>query len=139
MLGLWLEMVIQICRVQVQREREKLKMTPKMRGALEALKKMQHHADYEAEKLTKRIEGETMPALVDGFKVAHSNVDACTASWMRSRISRRNSRTATVATLWKAPRGIPKTRRVAARLQANDCDHTHGDIYQDALQGVCRR
>jgi hypothetical protein len=51
-------------------------MTPKMRGALEALKKMKHHADFEAEKLAKRIEGETMPALVDGFKVAHANVDA---------------------------------------------------------------
>lgn len=51
-------------------------MTPKMRGALEALKKMKHHADFEADKLTKRIEGETMPALAEGFKTAHVNVDS---------------------------------------------------------------
>lgn len=51
-------------------------MTPKMRGALEALKKMKHHADEQAIKLTNRIEGETMPALLEGFKTAHANVDA---------------------------------------------------------------
>jgi hypothetical protein len=73
----WLEMVIQLCRVQIQREREELVMasSPKMRGALEALKKMHHHAEEEAVKLTRRIEGETMPALVEGFKTAHANVD----------------------------------------------------------------
>ncbi len=51
-------------------------MTPKMRGALDALKKMQHHADEQADKLTKRIHGETLPALDEGFKVANANVDA---------------------------------------------------------------
>jgi hypothetical protein len=71
-----LEIIIQLCRLQIQREREKLAMTPKMRGALEALKKMQHHADEQAVKLTRRIETETMPALNEGFKTAHANVDA---------------------------------------------------------------
>jgi hypothetical protein len=51
-------------------------MTPKMRGALEALKKMKHHADEQADKLTRRIEDETVPALTDGFRAAHANVDA---------------------------------------------------------------
>jgi hypothetical protein len=51
-------------------------MTPNMRGALESLKKMRHHADEQAKKLTQRIEGETMPALNDGFKVANASVDA---------------------------------------------------------------
>jgi hypothetical protein len=51
-------------------------MTPKMRGALEALRKMQHHADAEADKLVRRIETQTMPALEQGFKSAHTNVDA---------------------------------------------------------------
>lgn len=72
---LWLEVVIQLCRIQVQREREKLAMTPKMRGALESLKKMQHHADAQADKLTKRIENEVMPKLNKGFAKAHGRID----------------------------------------------------------------
>jgi hypothetical protein len=47
-----------------------------MRGALESLKKMRHHADEQAKKLSQRIEGETMPALNEGFKTAHASVDA---------------------------------------------------------------
>lgn len=50
-------------------------MTPKMRGALESLKKMHHEADYEADKLVKRIEGEALPKLREGFKAAHGHVD----------------------------------------------------------------
>jgi hypothetical protein len=72
---LWIEIIIQLCRIQVQREREKLRMTPKMRGALESLRKLQHHADVQAEKLTDRIETEAMPRLNEGFKRAHARVD----------------------------------------------------------------
>jgi hypothetical protein len=54
---LWIEIIIQLCRIQVQREREKLRMTPKMRGALESLRKLQHHADVQAEKLGGIVDG----------------------------------------------------------------------------------
>lgn len=50
-------------------------MTPKLSGALESLKKLRSYADDEADKLTRRINGETMPALVDAFKGAHATVD----------------------------------------------------------------
>lgn len=50
-------------------------MTPKMQGALDALRQMQHHADTQAEKLTHRIMNETMGKLSEGFKKAHGNVD----------------------------------------------------------------
>lgn len=51
-------------------------MTAKMRGALESLRKLQHHADYEADKLVKRIEGEARPKLDAGFRAAHASVDS---------------------------------------------------------------
>lgn len=50
-------------------------MTPKMRGALESLKKMQHHADEQATRLTARIENEVMPKLNEGFKRAHGKIE----------------------------------------------------------------
>lgn len=50
-------------------------MTPKMRGALESLKKMHHHADEQADKLTARIENEVLPKMSEGFKRAHGKID----------------------------------------------------------------
>ena len=51
-------------------------MTPKLGGALEALKKLKSFAEDEGEKLTKRIHDEVEPMLVDAFKGAHTTVDA---------------------------------------------------------------
>lgn len=51
-------------------------MTPKLSGALESLKKLRSYADDEADKLTRRINDATMPALVDAFKTAHATVDS---------------------------------------------------------------
>lgn len=51
-------------------------MTPKLSGALESLKKLQSFSDDEADKLTRRINDKTMPALVDAFKNAHATVDS---------------------------------------------------------------
>ena len=50
-------------------------MTPKLSGALESLRQLKSYAEDEAVKLTKRIEQEAKPALIDGFKVAHGAVD----------------------------------------------------------------
>jgi hypothetical protein len=50
-------------------------MTPKMAGALEALKKLRSAADDEADRLTKRIANETMPALMKAVDGAHGSVD----------------------------------------------------------------
>lgn len=50
-------------------------MTSKMRGALDALKRFQHDADYEADKLVKRIETEGRPKLKQGMAVAHDSLD----------------------------------------------------------------
>ncbi len=78
--GTWLEIVIQLCRLQVQREREKLTVTPKMRGALESLKQLQSHVDNQSEKLTRRISDEVMPKITQQFTKAHSNVDTMVTS-----------------------------------------------------------
>lgn len=51
-------------------------MTPKLSGALESLKKLRSYADDEADKLTRRINDKTMPALTDAFKTAHATVDS---------------------------------------------------------------
>ncbi len=69
-----LEFVIQICRLQIQRERDKI-MTPKMAGALEALKKLQSAGDDVADKISKRITEVTMPALLNAEKSAHGTID----------------------------------------------------------------
>ncbi len=60
-------MVVQVCRLRVQREMER-RMTPKLSGALEALKRIQSFAEDEGDKLTKRITSETEPMLVGAFK-----------------------------------------------------------------------
>lgn len=73
--GLWLEIVIQLCRMQVQRDREKLAMTSKLRGALDSLRRFQHDAEYEAERLVKRVETEGRPLLDQGVKAAHASLD----------------------------------------------------------------
>jgi hypothetical protein len=72
---LWLEIVVQLCRMQVQRDRERL-MTSKLRGALDSLKKFQHDAEYEAERLVNRIETEGRPLLDQGVRAAHGSLDA---------------------------------------------------------------
>ena len=71
----WLEVVIQLCRIKVQQDRERLAMTSKLRGALDAFKKFEHDAGYEAEKLVKRIETEGRPKLAQGMQVAHKSLD----------------------------------------------------------------
>lgn len=50
-------------------------MTPKLGEALEALKKLRSFAEFEGEKLTKRITDEATPLLVDTFKGAHVAID----------------------------------------------------------------
>ncbi len=67
------EMVIQLCRLQVQRERERL-MTPKLSGALEALKKLKSFAEDKGTELTKRCEA-IEPELIKAFEGAHASVD----------------------------------------------------------------
>ncbi len=51
----WIEIIIQLCRMQVQREREKL-MTPKLRGVRASMDKLRHALDRDAEKLAARID-----------------------------------------------------------------------------------
>lgn len=71
---LGLEIIIQLCRMQIQREREKL-MTPKLGAALESLKKLKSFAEDEGEKLSKRVIEEAEPMLVEAFKGAHGVID----------------------------------------------------------------
>jgi hypothetical protein len=52
---LGIEIVIQICRMQIQRERERL-MTPKLRGVAAALAKLKSAVEDDASKLLTRIE-----------------------------------------------------------------------------------
>ncbi len=73
---LGIEIVIQLCRLQVQREREKLRMTPKLAGALAALKQLKSTAEDVADKITKRVNEESMPALLAAEKGAHGSIDA---------------------------------------------------------------
>jgi hypothetical protein len=61
--------------MQIQRERERLAMTPKMAGALMALKKLKSAAEDEADKITKRVNNEAMPALLEATKGAHGSID----------------------------------------------------------------
>jgi hypothetical protein len=72
---LGIEIVIQLCRMQIQREREKLAMTPKMAGALAVLKKLRSDADDVADRITRRVVEETSPALLAAEKGAHGSID----------------------------------------------------------------
>lgn len=52
----WIEIIIQLCRLQVQRQREELQMTPKLRGVRASMDKLRHALETDAEKLSARIE-----------------------------------------------------------------------------------
>lgn len=52
---LGIEIVIQLCRLAVQREREKL-MTPKLRGVRASMDKLRHALEHDADKLATRVE-----------------------------------------------------------------------------------
>lgn len=67
------EIIIQLCRLQIQRERAKL-MTPKLSGALDSLKKLKSFAEDEGEKLSKRC-AEVEPHLIKAFQGAHASVN----------------------------------------------------------------
>lgn len=73
---LGIEIIIQLCRMQIQREREKLTMTPKLAGALAALKQLKSKAEDVADTITKRVTEESMPALLAAEKGAHGSIDA---------------------------------------------------------------
>ena len=51
-------------------------MSSKLRGALDSLKKFKHDAEYEADRLVKRVETEGRPLLDQGVKAAHGSLDA---------------------------------------------------------------
>ena len=68
-----LEIVIQLCRLQVQRERERL-MTPKLRGVTEAMRKLKSFAEDEGNKLAAKVE-QIGPDLQVAFKSSHDVVD----------------------------------------------------------------
>lgn len=51
-------------------------MTPKMAGALELLKQLKSAGDDVADKITKRITEETMPALLKASEGAHGTIDS---------------------------------------------------------------
>lgn len=61
--------------MQIQRERERLTMTPKLAGALEALKQLKSKAEDVADGVTKRINTVSMPALLAAEKGAHGAID----------------------------------------------------------------
>lgn len=68
-----LEIVIQLCRLQVAREREKLRMTSNLRGTLESLKKLKSYVDDESVKLDAVI-AEAVVEVPVAFKAAHDTV-----------------------------------------------------------------
>jgi hypothetical protein len=69
---LGIEIIIQLCRLQIQREREKL-MTPNLRGTLESLKKLKSFVDDESLKLDAVIANAVTEVPV-AFKAAHDTV-----------------------------------------------------------------
>ena len=67
-----LEIIIQLCRLQVQREREKL-MTQNLRGTLESMKKLKSFVDDESKKLDAAI-ADAHAEVPVAFKAAHTAV-----------------------------------------------------------------
>ena len=67
-----LEIIIQLCRLQVQREREKL-MTSNLRGTLESLKKLKSFVDDESKKLDTVI-ADAHTEVPVAFAAAHATV-----------------------------------------------------------------